>query len=71
MAATEEPPLGQRLRHIRSMAHLSEDTLALLVGLTVDDIARIEAGGSVSLRTVEEIAKACGFDVVITFRPRP
>jgi hypothetical protein len=52
------------------MALLSEDTLALLVGLTVGDIARIEAGAVVNLGTVEEIAKACGFDVVITFRPQ-
>jgi transcriptional regulator with XRE-family HTH domain len=70
VTATEEPPLGHRLRNLRRMALLSEDTLALLVGLTVGDIARIEAGDVVNLGTVGEIAKACGFDVVITFRPQ-
>jgi transcriptional regulator with XRE-family HTH domain len=60
VAATDEPPLGQRLRHLRRMAHLTETELAHAVGLTADDIARIEAGASVSLLTVEGIAKACG-----------
>ena len=69
MPATEEPPIGQRLRHLRRMAHLTEAELARCVGVTAKEIVRIEAGASVSFRTVEEIAEACGFGVVITFTP--
>ena len=69
MPATEEPPIGQRLRHLRRMAHLTEAELARCVGVTAKEIVRIEAGASVSFRTVEEIAVACGFSVLVTFTP--
>jgi predicted transcriptional regulator len=71
VAATEATPRGQRVRLMRQVTGLSEAELAQLVGVTVEEIARIEAGGEMSRYVVEAIFDACAFQLDGRFKPRP
>jgi predicted transcriptional regulator len=56
---------------MRQVTGLSEAELAQLVGVTVEEIARIEAGGEMNRYVVEAIFDACAFQLDGRFKPRP
>jgi transcriptional regulator with XRE-family HTH domain len=61
--------LGEQLRALREVQHLSQSELARRMGSTQPAIARLEAGRvAPSLDTLDRAAAALGVELVITFQ---
>jgi HTH-type transcriptional regulator/antitoxin HipB len=61
--------LGEQIRALREVQHLSQSELARRMGSTQPAIARLEAGRvAPSLDTLDRAAAALGVELVITFQ---
>lgn len=63
--------LGEALRAARAAAGMTQTQIAARLGIPFQNISRLENGAQEAmLSTINKIVRACGWEVVITFRPR-
>jgi transcriptional regulator with XRE-family HTH domain len=60
--------LGRTLKRIRVRAYLSQDEVGSRAGSDQVTISRVETGRVPTLGLLERIARALGFDLLISFR---
>lgn len=59
-----------KLRELRKKSGVTGEELAERLGIPVQNVRRIEAGQNVTLKTLERIARALGYEVTIRFVKR-
>jgi len=68
--ASQAVALGERIRHLREEAELTQAQLAARMGTTQPTVARLEAGGvTPSLSTLSRVASALSAELVVELRP--
>lgn len=65
-----EAVVAERLHELREKKRLTQKQLAHRLGMGQNAVSRIEKGeNSMTLRTVQRIAEALGYSVVVGFKP--
>lgn len=63
--------IGTMLKAVRLYGHKTQQEVADISGLDRSSISCIEHGKQLpDIHTIEKIAKACGFEMVLTFQSR-
>ncbi|MEK7382749.1 MAG: helix-turn-helix transcriptional regulator [Elusimicrobiota bacterium] len=65
-----EAVIAEKLHDLREKRHLTQKQLAAKVGMAQNAVSRLENGEhSMTLRTVQRIAAALGYAVLVDFKP--